>query len=190
MSENKDLKEEKKDLEQDLETTNDMINFYVKKTYETNDDKMKLREMCRSINLKFKDCETVQIPMKEFGNLGNATLQLEDNEVLEIVDKYFNPEFHPFYVDPKTEKEHINSKDEKLLELESKHGIEVKDDVVRALVELCRWNPSGYYPVRIPWNYEKNRELTSSEIIVSIVTQIFNNGGETKCQKCVEEDLS
>ena len=39
----------------------------------------------------------------------------------------------------------------------------------RAVLELERWNPSGRYPIQVPWHAAEERELTPAEVVQCLV---------------------
>ncbi|KAL3699947.1 hypothetical protein R1sor_017969 [Riccia sorocarpa] len=87
-------------------------------------------------------------------------------------EKIKNPEFHCFKTvqvgqeDEWERKLDENNKD--LLALKRQLGEEVHKSVVTALKEIEEWNPSGRYPIRVAWNWKKDRRAALSEIIASL----------------------
>jgi hypothetical protein len=55
--------------------------------------------------------------------------------------------------------------DEKLIALKEEWGIEAYNSVVRALVEMIKYNPSARHPVPKLWNFKEDREASVSEAI-------------------------
>ena len=45
------------------------------------------------------------------------------------------------------------------------YGTTISNEVQRAAVELDTHNPSGFYPVPMPWHYRESRELSPAECI-------------------------
>eukprot|EP00997_Jenningsia_sp_PLL12_P001420 NODE_12279_length_283_cov_8.884615_g11366_i0.p1 GENE.NODE_12279_length_283_cov_8.884615_g11366_i0~~NODE_12279_length_283_cov_8.884615_g11366_i0.p1 ORF type:complete len:53 (+),score=4.81 NODE_12279_length_283_cov_8.884615_g11366_i0:69-227(+) len=46
-----------------------------------------------------------------------------------------------------------------------RYGDTAAVEVQRAAVELDVHNPSGFYPVTLPWDFRQGRELTPAEVI-------------------------
>ena len=47
----------------------------------------------------------------------------------------------------------------------------------RAVLELERWNPSGRYPIEVPWHAAEERELTPAEVVQCLVKALQEAGG-------------
>ncbi|GJM95830.1 hypothetical protein PR202_ga12608 [Eleusine coracana subsp. coracana] len=83
------------------------------------------------------------------------------------------PEWHPFkviIVDGQ-EKEIVRDDDEKLRALKEELGDKAHEVVVKALVEMNEYNPSGRYPLPELWNLKKDRKASVSEVAGYLVLQ-------------------
>ncbi|KAF0921722.1 hypothetical protein E2562_016995 [Oryza meyeriana var. granulata] len=88
-------------------------------------------------------------------------------------DELRKPEWHPFKVietDGQT-KEIIKEDDEKLQALRGQYGDEAYNVVIKALVEMNEYNPSGRYPEPELWNFKENRKASMSEVLKYLVKQ-------------------
>ncbi|KAK3146792.1 hypothetical protein QOZ80_3BG0272070 [Eleusine coracana subsp. coracana] len=87
--------------------------------------------------------------------------------------KISQPEWHPFkviIVDGQ-EKEIVQDDDEKLRALKEELGDKAHDVVVKALVEMNEYNPSGRYPLPELWNLKEDRKASVSEVAAYLVLQ-------------------
>lgn len=83
------------------------------------------------------------------------------------------PEWHPFKIidaDRQT-KEIIKEDDEKLNALRVELGDEAYNVVVKALLEMNEYNPSGRYPVPELWNFKENRKAPIPEVAAYLMKQ-------------------
>uniref|UniRef100_A0A0A9B7S5 Factor of DNA methylation 1-5/IDN2 domain-containing protein n=1 Tax=Arundo donax TaxID=35708 RepID=A0A0A9B7S5_ARUDO len=82
------------------------------------------------------------------------------------------PEWHPFQVIVDGQaKEIIQKDDEKLQALKAELGEKVHDVVVKALLEMNEYNPSGRYPLPELWNFKEDRKASMGEVAAYIVKQ-------------------
>ncbi|KAL2622916.1 hypothetical protein R1flu_003121 [Riccia fluitans] len=83
--------------------------------------------------------------------------------------KIMDPDFHCFKTvqvgNEDKWKRVLDENNEDLLALKEELGEEVLKSVTTALEEIEEWNPSGRYPIHVPWNSKTNRRATLSEII-------------------------
>lgn len=88
--------------------------------------------------------------------------------------KVNNSNWHPFKQVFKDEKlqEMIDDNDQQLQELRNQWGDGAYESVVKALMELNEYNPSGRYVVSELWNYKEGRKATLKEVIVCLVQQL------------------
>lgn len=68
--------------------------------------------------------------------------------------------------------EMIDENDQQLQELRNQWGDAPYESVVKALMELNEYNPSGRYVVSELWNYKESRKATLKEVIVCLVQQL------------------
>ena len=68
--------------------------------------------------------------------------------------------------------EMIDENDQELQELRNQWGDAAYESVVKALLELNEYNPSGRYVVSELWNYKECRKATLKEVIVCLVQQL------------------
>lgn len=68
--------------------------------------------------------------------------------------------------------EMIDENDQQLQELRNQWGDAPYESVVKALMELNEYNPSGRYVVSELWNYKECRKATLKEVIVCLVQQL------------------
>lgn len=66
----------------------------------------------------------------------------------------------------------IDENDQELQELRNQWGDAAYESVVKALLELNEYNPSGRYVVSELWNYKECRKATLKEVIVCLVQQL------------------
>lgn len=98
-----------------------------------------------------------------------------DNEIRQ-------PEWHPFnvvQVDGQ-EKEILKESDEKLQALKAELGEKAHDVVVKALLEMNEYNPSGRYPIPELWNFKEDRRAPIGEVAAYIVRQCKTTKGRCK----------
>ena len=55
--------------------------------------------------------------------------------------------------------------DSQLQQISQRFGPKVAQEVFRCWLEVEEWNPSGRYPVQIPWNFDHQRPMTAAEIV-------------------------
>ncbi|KAM0869508.1 hypothetical protein ACQ4PT_040625 [Festuca glaucescens] len=83
------------------------------------------------------------------------------------------PDWHPFKVIDVNghEKEIVQEDDEKLQALKEEAGQEARDVVVKALLEMNEYNPSGRYAVPVLWNFKENRRAPLDEAVDYMLKQ-------------------
>ncbi|BAF12515.2 Os03g0596400 [Oryza sativa Japonica Group] len=88
-------------------------------------------------------------------------------------DEITKPEWHPFKVIETAgqTKEIIKEDDGKLQALRAQYGDEACNVVVKALVEMNEYNPSGMYPVPELWNFKQNRSAPMPEAASYLLKQ-------------------
>ncbi|OEL29733.1 Factor of DNA methylation 1 [Dichanthelium oligosanthes] len=92
-------------------------------------------------------------------------------------DEIRQPDWHPFkviLVDGEA-KEIIKEDDEKLQALKAELGEKARDVVVKALLEINEYNPSGRYPLPELWNFKEDRKAPMAEVAAYIVKQWRTN---------------
>jgi len=65
--------------------------------------------------------------------------------------------------------------DEKLKSLKEELGEKPHDVVVKALVEMNEYNPSGRYPERVLWNFKENRRAPLEEAVAYLLNHWKKN---------------
>lgn len=84
-----------------------------------------------------------------------------------------DPSWHPFRViSEQGDFKEILEEDEKLKSLKNEFGVEVYNEVTKALMELNECNPSGRYIVPELWNYKEERKATLKEVVSVLLKQI------------------
>lgn len=73
-------------------------------------------------------------------------------------------------IDPLVQ-EIIKEDDEKLNALRVELGDEAYNVVVKALLEMNEYNPSGRYPVPELWNFKENRKAPIPEVAAYLMKQ-------------------
>ncbi|XP_073353980.1 protein INVOLVED IN DE NOVO 2-like [Aegilops tauschii subsp. strangulata] len=88
-----------------------------------------------------------------------------------------NPDWNVFkvIVVDGEEKEIFQEDDEKLKSLKEELGEKARDVVVKALVEINEYNPSGRYPVRELWNLKENRRAPLEEAVAYLLNHWKKN---------------
>ncbi|KAL6637334.1 hypothetical protein ACP70R_024906 [Stipagrostis hirtigluma subsp. patula] len=86
------------------------------------------------------------------------------------------PDWHPFKVivvdgQAKMVQEIIQEDDEKLQALKAELGQEAHDAVVKALLEMNEYNPSGRYPLPELWNFKDDRKASIGDVAAYLVKQ-------------------
>lgn len=83
------------------------------------------------------------------------------------------PDWHPFKVIDVNghAKEIVQEDDEKLQALKEEAGQEARDVVVKALLEMNEYNPSGRYAVPVLWNFKENRRAPLDEAVDYMLKQ-------------------
>ena len=82
----------------------------------------------------------------------------------------------------------INEDDEELTKLRKRYGPLVANAVGVASLELATWNPSGKYPISMPWDFKQDEKATMKQIILRLVEVIEEIEEEKKeIQKEVKE---
>ncbi|KAJ0987475.1 hypothetical protein J5N97_005831 [Dioscorea zingiberensis] len=82
-----------------------------------------------------------------------------------------NPDWHPFKViiNDGKEKEILKEDDEKLQGLKNELGDDVYQAVIKALLELNEYNPSGRYIIAELWNFKEGRKATMKEVVQFLI---------------------
>ncbi|XP_051207397.1 protein INVOLVED IN DE NOVO 2 [Lolium perenne] len=88
-------------------------------------------------------------------------------------DEITQPDWHPFKVIDVNghAKEILQEDDEKLQALKEEAGQEARDVVVKALLEMNEYNPSGRYAVPVLWNFKENRRAPLDEAVDYMLKQ-------------------
>uniref|UniRef100_A0A0D9ZA70 Factor of DNA methylation 1-5/IDN2 domain-containing protein n=1 Tax=Oryza glumipatula TaxID=40148 RepID=A0A0D9ZA70_9ORYZ len=88
-------------------------------------------------------------------------------------DELTKPEWHPFKVIETAgqTKEIIKEDDGKRQALRAQYGDEACNVVIKALVEMNEYNPSGRYPVPELWNFKENRSAPMPEAASYLLKQ-------------------
>jgi hypothetical protein len=87
-----------------------------------------------------------------------------------------NPNFRPMRVDcsnPDAPIEVVDRDHEQVRQVRLKFGDEVAEDLLRAVIELEKWNPSGRYPILVPWHEAEQRELSPAEVIQCLAKAVI-----------------
>ncbi|KQK14286.1 factor of DNA methylation 4 [Brachypodium distachyon] len=115
----------------------------------------------------------------------SANYDFEGESALELSKwehEIAQPEWHPFKViniDGK-EKLIVREDDEKLQALKEKLGQDAHDVVVKALLEMNEYNPSGRYSVPVLWNFKENRKALLDEAVEYVLKQWKGNKNKKK----------
>lgn len=112
-------------------------------------------------------------PHKIMGTLSRRSLESVGTlEIHAVADRYVrNPAFDPYV--SKNGKDVLNEQDPMLVELRSKYADHVVEDVLRAVRELREHNPSGRYPVVVPWDVQRGI-LSWGEVMMLLVDERRN----------------
>jgi hypothetical protein len=118
----------------------------------------------------------VILPHKYMGVLGEVCYhQIGTAKTGKLMMKYVrNPNFDPFIVRcvSGVTKEIVNDNDEMLITLRKSYSENIVQDVLRAVRELKERNPSGRYPVVVPWDFQNQREMEWSEVFELLILHI------------------
>ncbi|KAL5703522.1 hypothetical protein ACHQM5_022059 [Ranunculus cassubicifolius] len=169
----KNLDEVEEELE-NLETLNQILILKERKSHD------ELQEARTELISGFEDLSTsASIGVKRMGELKfkpfheSCKRKFSAEEVHEESVKLYSlwedylrdPEWHPFQIVNIKDgfKEVLDEEDEKLKALKKDYNDEVYDAVVKALMEINEYNPSGRFTVTELWNYEEDRKASLKE---------------------------
>ncbi|KAL5703597.1 hypothetical protein ACHQM5_022126 [Ranunculus cassubicifolius] len=169
----KRLKENDEALE-DLESLNQIL---LVKELKSNDELHEART--KLINIFKERPGSCSIGVKRMGELESKVFhksrkrniratggELESAELCSLWEDYIrDPAWHPFRMihTDYGMKEIIDDEDEKLKGLKKEYKDEVYDAVVKALMEMNEYNPSGRFVVPELWNFEEDRKASLKE---------------------------
>uniref|UniRef100_A0A0D9VW23 Factor of DNA methylation 1-5/IDN2 domain-containing protein n=1 Tax=Leersia perrieri TaxID=77586 RepID=A0A0D9VW23_9ORYZ len=179
-----ELRAKLEDKDDDMESMESLNQTLIIKERRTNDE---LKEAKKALMIELQKLTGVRasIGVKRMGELDqkafhNACKKKIPNDNLKVAlvcskweAELRKPEWHPFKViesDGQT-KEIIKEDDEKLQALRAQLGDEAYNVVVKALVEMNEYNPSGRYPEPELWNLKENRRASMPEAAHFLVKQ-------------------
>ncbi|KAL5703598.1 hypothetical protein ACHQM5_022127 [Ranunculus cassubicifolius] len=178
----KNLDEEEEELE-NLETLNQIL---ILKEQKSNDELQEARTELISV---LKDLSSrCSIGVKRMGELESKLFheswkrniyskggELESAELCSLWEDYIrDPAWHPFRIINTNGglKEIIDEEDEKLKGLKKECKDEVYDAVVKALMEMNEYNPSGRFVVPELWNFKEDRKASVKEGVKYLANQL------------------
>ena len=134
-------------------------------------DHLRLEEDSQIMKLyQVGDTNSLPFPTRVFGTMGAKSITSLACDDYDYIDSQYirNASFYPYKMDvsdPNNPVLRLNPKDAMLLDLKSKYNSQIVNDVLRAVKELDTWNPSGRYPVIVPWNQDSGKPITKHQII-------------------------
>ncbi|XP_015691151.1 factor of DNA methylation 4-like [Oryza brachyantha] len=183
-SELDELREKLENKDDDMESMESLNQTLIIKERRTNDE---LKEAKKELIIGLQQMAGVrsiigvkrmgELDQKAFHNVCKKKMPQDELELAFLISQWEHelrkPEWHPFKVietDGKT-KEIIKEDDEKLQALRVQYGDEAYNIVVKALLELNEYNPSGRYPEPELWNFRENRKAPIPEVAKYLVKQ-------------------
>ncbi|KAL5703596.1 hypothetical protein ACHQM5_022125 [Ranunculus cassubicifolius] len=182
---NNELKAKEKSLEEkeELEYLESLTQTLVVKERKSNNE---LQEARNELINGFKDCSTrSMIGVKRMGELNRKSFHEACKRKFSVEEAYEecvklcslwenylrDPKWHPFRMIKTNDglKEIVDEEDEKLKALKKEYNDEVYDAVVKALIEINEYNPSGRYIVPELWNYKEDKKASMKDGVVFLV---------------------
>ncbi|CAL4917808.1 unnamed protein product [Urochloa decumbens] len=177
------LRETLEEKNEEMEGMDSLNQTLIIKERRTNDE---LEEAKKELTKELPKLSSVrsQIGVKRMGELDQKAffaackekIAEDDEEEFALLcskweDEIRQPEWHPFKVILVGEeaKEIIKEDDEKLQALKAELGEKAHDVVVKALLEVNEYNPSGRYPLPELWNFKEDRKAPMGEVAAYIV---------------------
>lgn len=177
------LHEALKEKDEEMEHIDSMNQTLIIKQRRTNDELEEAKKELTTDLVNMSSARSI-VGVKKMGELDKKAFlasckeKTADELSLSILcskweDEIRQPEWHPFKVIDVggQAKEIIREDDEKLQALKAELGVQAHDVVVKALLEMNEYNPSGRYPIPELWNFKEDRRAPMGEAVAYIVKQ-------------------
>ncbi|XP_047330902.1 factor of DNA methylation 2-like isoform X2 [Impatiens glandulifera] len=181
-----DLKEELAEKMDELHNVESLNQTLILRDHMSNNELQEARKELINVLPDILDNTTIgvkrmgEVDQKPFQDLCFRRFPREDWEVKSMEqtslwqENVKDPGWQPFKTVMKEGKlqEIIDDSDPKLMELKNIWGDGAYDSVVKALLELNDYNPSGRYVVSELWNFNEGRKASLKEVVHCIVQQL------------------